>query len=355
MIINKLKSITFKNTKEFAELLAAIATFCAFCFAIYAYNFSSLPEEILNKLNSEIASKNEDLIDLKKKRRTAEDELVRIKASLKNKEQELNSAIKEKTKTMVELEALREEILVTAKRLDQLRKDNKNLKTSNATYLAKSIHHIFGSTFTDDISESISDYRIKAHMAKDFKSFLKAQESKNEIDTETYVSMIPSSWLDVVSAKYLRDAPPYINFYLDEENLTLAFLNHINSNPNDVSGLKFLQDKIDSRLKSAGKDVSEEDLKRIRSTIADFLDQRKEHLDGQINLHHHSETSPEDIVLYGKTVSFRIGQVEKAAQDLKSYLSDKINNHCTPKNNQPFQFVPVILVAIFDRLANFCP
>jgi hypothetical protein len=58
-----------------ASLASSFATLGAFGFAIWAYNYSSIPEQLAARFNSDIASLNEQMTDLRRERRSLADQL----------------------------------------------------------------------------------------------------------------------------------------------------------------------------------------------------------------------------------------------------------------------------------------
>lgn len=103
---------SFSALNAFVSFLSTLATVGAFTLAIWAYFYSSIPEELAAKFNSEISALNEELVDIRREKRSLEETSAKEREKLNA---ETNSQ-KEKIESLqLEWEKLEEQVALLNK------------------------------------------------------------------------------------------------------------------------------------------------------------------------------------------------------------------------------------------------
>ncbi len=198
-VTNTVKKL-FGYTNAFVTFLASLATFLAFCFAIYAYYYSSIPEQLVSKLNSDIAVLNEEVIDMKREKRVISSQLLKEKS-------EFEKLIGLQQEEIVQLESasssLEKEISTLSLEKERLLQEKNNIETANTVnkkyrkeYLADSVEALFGKTFITEMQEDIKVLRIHAQQANDYLKWLNVvSETKKHINQKRNKEK-SSNWLN---------------------------------------------------------------------------------------------------------------------------------------------------------------
>lgn len=176
--IGKLAKKIYKS----GELLGAWATFGAFLLAMWAYFFSNIPEQLTQKFNNEIASLHEDVVDLKKEKRSLANDLEseRTKFSEMNKRntelvENLNQRKSDLERTIANYNV---QITELEKNLEELKNQNAlNLKYKNK-YLA------------DTISSYVSFFAINYVGGDYYERLSDAKKARDYVEWKEFIRLI---------------------------------------------------------------------------------------------------------------------------------------------------------------------
>lgn len=312
-----------KGISAFVTFLSALATFGAFCFAVWAYHYSSIPEQLVQKFNSEIAGLNEELVDMRKERRTLEEQLIdektKLAASIQDRENQIEELNQIKNDLELQIASYNQEKKELENSLDSIKKQNIYNQKYRGEYLADSVASLYGVTFTLPILEEISDLNVKARMARDYLIWLDLQNDRPLKDEPEYSffdklfyadiiernrkmqaisdrsERMPDSWLGASLRAWDRDEENRVEYTSE------VFREEISQEPKYKNGLELLEIYLDKRL-AVIKDMPKEDRAKIETSVSDYLEIHKSDLEKKISLHMPLTAPSEEVAKEGKII-----------------------------------------------------
>lgn len=366
----------FGYTSAFVTFLASLATFLAFCFAIYAYYYSSIPEQLVSKLNSDIAVLNEEVIDMKREKRLITEQITKEQAEFETLIESQREKITQLEDTSILLE---QEINNLQSEKTRLLKEKKNIEQANVTnkkyrkeYLADSVEQLFGQTFISEVSDDIRLLELHANQAREFPQWLEAvritkqfnleekstQEKINFVEVRS--KQIPDTWLtilmrggqwfrgqrnDITSEKNKSDflvkdqlvfddssVHPRVamtidlihknrnNESLNDDETTEAFRFAISQTPPKVNAIDHLKSHIEKR-KQIIAEMNPADREKIFKAIDDYLLKYDDFLKRPVVVIVDKTASADEVVSVGEIVHTNIKHFEKIVANMGEQLS----------------------------------
>ncbi len=341
-----------KTLNSFVSFLSALATVGAFGLAIWIYNFTSLPEQLIQKFNSEISSLNEELVDMRKEKRTIESLLFEEKSKL-------NTAIQEQETIIAKLGAAKEvlelEIGDYKKQKVYLEKNlritqNQNLynKKYRTEYLADNVSSIFGRSFTESMDQEIGRLKRQAELARDYilfvnppiaepnetkqeyslldRVFSKREIAINEMKRKSElisqrIERLPNSWLGAEMRVFEVDADPRVHRYSTSE----LFRIESSENGKILTGMELLTKHLKGREKII-ENLPKEDRKKVYEVKSAYLNKYQENLNNRVNFYISMSASDQEVVNEGKQVLENIGLLEGIVMNMSNELAEMVRN-----------------------------
>lgn len=382
----KVAKFSTKAINGFVSFLSSLATVGAFAFAIWAYHYSSIPEKLVEKFNSEIAALNEETTDIRRQKRLLEDQLLQDSKTYKMTVEEREQSIELLTLEKVELE---KEITSYKEEKEKLQDDLKSVKVENIqnqkyrkAYLADSVASIFGVTFTDPLKKELKILREQAEQAKDFPVWLEIVAEQERFETqkreygilertlsptdiklkeikiqsefnEYLIEKIPDTWLDSIlygmgifreerdseSSENLssddQPAPPRIALaikligdktewrHLPYKDLALAFRKTLAIKTDIPKARKIIEFHIDAK-KALINEMPENDRIRVNKAIQVFLDKNAGALNKDVSIYVPANASNEDVAEVGKEMLDNINTFEAVIMSMSKELSQQL-------------------------------
>lgn len=334
---------------SFVVFLSSLATFGAFCFAVWAYYYSSIPDQLVQKFNSEIAGLNEELVDMRREKRILETQLAseqtRLTESIKEKESTIAELGATKETLELEIDSYNQEKTQLQKELAVIQKQNIHNQKYRQEYLADSVARLYGETFFISALLELKDIEALAAQARDYQLWLNSksdpqtnendrsynlyqrlfysheieiQKKLGEIDkTRDRIERIPSSWMRTALSKWMLDGPQEYK----GESAEQSFLNAI-TKPS-TKGLDWLNKHL-NKVEPALKNMPAEDRKKVEAAISQYLAIHKSALDEPITVQVAKGATAQDIVDEGNKVSKNVARLTDILTDMPSELSKMI-------------------------------
>ncbi len=316
--LNNAKTTALNNWSAIFSLASSIATTAAFILALWAYFFSSLPEKLTEKFNSEIVGLNTQLTELRQEKMYIHQQNEAAHSELSAAIEEKNNAILAIKKTKEELQQQINEYLgkksVLEDQLKTLKNENVNNQHYRDQYLKDTAAHIFGIMFTLKYIASDGDMKSYLLMAQDYPKYIihkeylsryKAERSSNFFDNllgnnsqakmqelqtrinESY-AILPRSWLS--AAPNLRDGDTK-----NANDVEQNFLAWVHQNNGYQTGLDLIKSRIDS-TKDRLQELPQDDRSRITKALNSYYKANSKTLSLPIQLNVTQQATPEEIL-----------------------------------------------------------
>lgn len=317
---------SLKHWSEICSIASSLATTAAFVLALWAYFFSSLPEKLTERFNSEIVGLNTQLTELRLERISIHQQNDAARSELTAAIEEKNNAVSALENTRRQLEeqinGYLEEKNQLELQLQTLRSENLDNSRYRDQYLKDTAAMIFGITFTLGYMKEDTRTSSYLEMAADYPQYIKFRDyfSQNpSVDNSTFLEnlfgsnrnavianrmseirerhkLLPNSWLTVSMAEWCRDC--------DEKDTAEAerkFLEWVHADDLPLTGLDLIKSRVESRRETL-LTLPREDLIKINHALEAFYKNNAEILALPLHLNLEEQASPEQIATAGSKI-----------------------------------------------------